>query len=267
MENIERGQINKSAAEIYEEFFLPALFQEWAKRVADAAQIEEGDSVLDVACGTGVLARAAFEKIGQNGSVTGVDINDGMLAVAESKNANIEWRKAPAEDLPFEDDSFEKVVSQFGLMFFEDRAKALTEMARVLKPEGILAVAVWNRLETSPGYAEMTELLRRLFGDKIASALEAPFVLGDKKILSKLFAEAGMETAEIKTETGTARFPSIESWIHTDIRGWTLADAIDDEMYRLLLFEAQKTLLPFADENGKVASDISAHIVTWRKTV
>ncbi len=265
MENTGRGQVNTSAAEIYEEFFLPALFQEWAERVADAAQIEAGDSVLDVACGTGVLARAAFEKIGENGSVTGVDINDGMLAVAKSKNSNIEWQKAPAENLPFEDNSFEKVVSQFGLMFFEDRAKALKEMTRVLKPEGVLAVAVWDCLETSPGYAEMTELLRRLFGDEIAAALEAPFVLGDKKILSKLFAEAGMENAEITTETGTARFPSIESWVHTDIRGWTLADAIDDEMYRLLLFEAQKTLLPFTGENGKVAFDAPAHIVVWQK--
>lgn len=265
MENTEKGQVNKSAAEIYEEFFLPALFQEWADSVADAAKIERNDSVLDVACGTGVLARAVREKIGKYGSVTGIDINDGMLAVAKSKNANIKWQNAAAENLPFEDESFEKVVSQFGLMFFEDRVKALKEMARVLKPEGVLAVAVWDSLETSSGYTQMTELLRRLFGDQIASSLEAPFVLGDKKILSELFVEAGMKTAKIITEIGTARFSSIESWVHTDIRGWTLADAIDDEMYRLLLFEANKTLLPFTDENGKVAFDAPAHIVTWRK--
>jgi ubiquinone/menaquinone biosynthesis C-methylase UbiE len=265
MENTEKGQITKNAAEIYEEFFIPALFQEWTERVSVAAQIETGDKVLDVACGTGVLARFVYEKVGESGSVVGVDINDGMLAVAESKNPNIEWRRSAAEKLPFEENTFEKVVSQFGLMFFEDRTEALREMARVLKPNGILAVAVWDSLETSPGYAEMTELLRRLFGEKIASALEAPFVLGDKKILSELFAEAGMENAEIKTMIGKARFPSIESWVHTDIKGWTLAEAIDDKMYQSLLDEAQNTLKKFTDDKGKVAFDAPAHIVTWRK--
>lgn len=266
MENSERGQITKSAAEVYEEFFLPALFQQWKERMTDAAQIQSGDQVLDVACGTGVLACAARAKVGESGVVVGVDINDGMLAVAERKAANIEWRKSSAEDLPFEDDSFEKVVSQFGLMFFEDRVKALEEMARVLKPNGILAVAVWDSLETSPGYAEMTELLRRLFGNQTAAALEAPFVLGDKKVLSKLFAEAGIKNTEITTEIGTARFSSIESWVQTDVKGWTLADAIDDEQYQFLLDEAQKILEPFADNKGKVAFNAPAHIVTWQKS-
>lgn len=266
MENAEKGQLNKSAAEVYEEFFIPALFQEWTQKMSDAAQIQTGENVLDVACGTGVLARFAQERVGEKGSVTGVDINDGMLAVAEKKAPNIEWRKASAENLPFEDNSFEKVVSQFGLMFFEDRIKALKEMRRVLKPDGILAVAVWDSLENSPGYAKMTEILKNLFGDQTAATLEAPFVLGDKNILSELFAEAGMEEAKIKTETGTARFPSIASWVHTDIKGWTLADSINDEQYQLLLDEAQKTLKPFSDDTGKVTFDAPAHIVVWRNT-
>ncbi len=265
MENTKKGQVNKSAAEVYEEFFLPALFQEWAQRTANAAQIQDGDNVLDVACGTGVLARFTKEKVGEKGLVTGVDINEGMLAVAERKSPNIEWRKASAENLPFEDNSFDKVVSQFGLMFFEDRIKALKEMRRVLKSGGTLAVAVWDSVETSPGYAEMTEILRRLFGDQTAAALEAPFVLGDKNILSELFAEAGMKDAQIKTEIGTARFPSIASWVHTDIKGWTLADSINDEQYQLLLDEAQKALKPFSDDTGKVTFDAPAHIVIWRK--
>ena len=105
-------------------------------------------------------------------------------------------------------------------------------MARVLKPEGTLAVAVWDSLEHTPGYAAMTELLRRLFGDEAAEGLTSPYSLGDKAGLLALFRDADMPDAEIKTQTGTARFASVEAWVHTDIKGWTLADMIDDEQYR-----------------------------------
>src|SRR5688500_16775452 len=134
MDRTDRGQVNSSAAEIYESFFVPALFQEWAGRVADTAHIQLGQRVLDVACGTGVLARAAADRAGAGGSVTGLDINEGMLAVAAQKAPHIDWRQGQAEALPFEDGTFDAVVSQFGLMFFDDRAAAIREMRRVLRP-------------------------------------------------------------------------------------------------------------------------------------
>jgi ubiquinone/menaquinone biosynthesis C-methylase UbiE len=266
MEDLERGQVISSAAEVYEEFFLPALFQEWTERVADAADIQPGDRVLDVACGTGVLASTVLERVGAAGSVVGVDINDGMLSVAKRKDPDIEWRQANAEKLPFDNNVFDAVVSQFGLMYFENKCTALREMARVLQLGGILSVAVWAALEDTPGYAAMTDLLRRLFGDKIAVALEAPFALGDKKVLSSLFAEAGMADAKITTEEGAARFPSIQAWVHTEIKGWTLADAIDDAQYQLLLDEAEQALKSFVNDAGNVSFRTSAHIVTWRKS-
>jgi ubiquinone/menaquinone biosynthesis C-methylase UbiE len=98
---------------------------------------------------------------------------------------------ASAEELPFEDDIFDAVVSQFGLMFFADRLAALKEMKRVLRPGGTLSMAVWGELGDSPGYAAMTELLRRLCGDQGAGALEAPFALGNRDALRRLFADAG----------------------------------------------------------------------------
>src|SRR5688572_33140365 len=77
MNNGERGQVSRSAAEVYEDLFVPALFEQWTGRVAEAARIERGENVLDVACGTGVLARAVAERVGAAGSVVGVDINEG----------------------------------------------------------------------------------------------------------------------------------------------------------------------------------------------
>ena len=257
-----KGQVTRSAAEIYEEFFVPALFQQWTPIVADAAGIKAGQRVLDVACGTGVLAREAARRVGGAGLVTGLDRNEGMLAMARRIAPAVEWKAGRAEQLPFADASFDAVVSQFGLMFFDDRAQALREMRRVLKPGGRLAVAVWDRLENSPGYAAMAGLLERLFGRRIASELHAPFALGDPEALRVLFAEAGLGKAKVATHAGTARFPSIEAWVRTDVKGWTLADLIDDDQYALLLREAAVALRRYAKVDGIVIFDAPALIVT-----
>src|SRR5262245_26271307 len=209
MNGTSQGQVTRSAADIYEEFFVPALFAEWAPRLADAAGLAAGDTVLDVACGTGVLAREAAQRVTSRGAVTGLDRNEGMLAVALREAPAIDWQVGRAEALPFADGAFTAVVSQFGLMFFEDRIAAIKEMWRVLRTGGRLAAAVWDSLERSPGYAAMTALLQRLFGDRIADELRAPFSLGQTVALRSLFAAAGIPV-EIRTLDGTARFPSLE---------------------------------------------------------
>jgi SAM-dependent methyltransferase len=259
------GQVIGSAAEVYEEFFIPALFGEWAPRVADAAMIAPGQRVLDVACGTGVLAREAAERVGTGGHVVGLDINAGMLEVARHKAPQVEWRQGPAEALPFDSESFDAVVSQFGLMFFRDRQAAIQEMVRVLRPGGRLVVAVWDALENTPGYAAVTELLLRLFDDEAADALRAPYVLGDARVLRSLFSGMGVRDLEIQTQQGTVRFPSIQSWVYTDVKGWTLADMISDAEFELLAEEAESALQPFVMAQGTVAFSAPAHIVTAAK--
>src|SRR5262245_30404570 len=118
-------QAQIDAARAYEALFVPALFGQWAPKLADAAQIQPGQRVLDVACGTGIVAREVSARIGSGGRVVGVDPSPGMLAVARQLAPNIEWREGVAESLPFPDQSFDTVVSQFGLMFFTDRPRSL----------------------------------------------------------------------------------------------------------------------------------------------
>lgn len=213
MSEHERGQVAASAAEIYEQFFVPALFIDWPSHVLAAAEVRAGHRVLDVACGTGILARAAERVVGGSGAVVGVDINGGMLAVARSKSATIAWKNGAAESLPFDAASFDRVVSQFGLMFFQDRAKAVSEMLRVVCPGGRVGGAVWASLDATPGYATGAEVLRDLFGSEVAKSIEAPYCLGDTHALKALFAEAGVEEVSVRTVTGKARFSSVESWI------------------------------------------------------
>ncbi|MGI9591128.1 MAG: methyltransferase domain-containing protein [Myxococcota bacterium] len=259
------GQVTSSAAEVYDEFFLPALFAAWPPHVVAAAQIRPGMRVVDVACGTGVLTIQAAEAASPGGVAVGVDLNPGMLAVARRKAPELDWREAPAEALPLDSDDFDAALSQFGLMFFQDRSAAIREMWRILRPGGHLAIAVWDSLENTPGYSAITRLLARLFGDEIAELLRAPYALGDTSRLAHLLGEAGVEKPHVSRVAGEARFPSIRSWMHSDVRGWTLADKLDDRQFELLVTEAEQELQGFVSGDGSVRFDHPALIATARK--
>ena len=257
---IDRGQVSTSAAEVYAAQFVPALFEEWVSPVADATGIRAEDVVLDVACGTGVLTREVARRTG--GTVVGLDVNAGMLQVGRSRAPEIVWREASAENIPFPDHHFDAVVSQFGLMFFADRVAALREMNRVLQPDGRMAVAVWDTLENCTGYLHFSKLLERLFGTKVAQSLHAPFNLGDTMLLHDLYTQAGMLDVEIETRGGFGRFSSVKEWVTVEIKGWVLAETLDDDAFANLLNEAETSLSAFVQPDGTVAFPMSAHIVT-----
>ena len=245
------GQIVASAAEVYETFFVPALFAQWGDQTLDLAGVGPGQDVLDIGCGTGVLARAAARRLAGRGSCIGLDLNPGMLDVARRSPEPITWQEGRAESLPYGDDTFDRVLSQFALMFFQDRAVALAEMSRVVRPTGAIAVSTWASIDESPGYDAMVALVERLFGRAPADALLAPFAIGTAARLSDLLNDAFDEVSVTRAD-GRARFPSIEAWVHTDIRGWTLAEMIDDQQYAELLGAARQELAPFTDQTGRV---------------
>ncbi len=256
------------AANAYEALFVPALFGQWARKVADAAEIQPDQRLLDVACGTGVLAREITSRMGSSGRVAGIDASSGMVAVAKRLAPAVEWREGVAEALPFADRSFDTVVSQFGLMFFTDRRQALREMLRVLVPGGRLVVAVWDSLENSPAYALEVALLEKSAGRRAADALRAPFALGDRTELATLFSEAGVTSAEITTHQGTARFPSIRTMVEADLRGWLpmMGVMLTEDHIGRILQEAEHALGSYAAADGRVTFQLSAHLVTAKKS-
>ena len=259
-------QAARSPAEVYDEQFVPALFHQWGPVLCDAAHVGSGQCVLDVACGTGASTLAAAERVAPGGAVIGLDASPEMLAVARRKTADIEWRDGRAESLPFTAERFDAVISQFGLMFFDDRAAALREMWRVLRPGGHLAVAVCDALDRSPGYAALATLLQRLFGEPVADAFRAPFVLGDAATLRALCEDAGIAGATVARREGTVRFGSIDALVSTERACvWTLGGLLDDAQFERLLAAAQRELLPFTEAGGTVAFTMPALLVTASK--
>lgn len=256
------------AARAYEALFVPALFGQWAPKIADAAKLQPDHKVLDVACGTGILARGIHARMGPTGSVVGLDPSPGMLVVAKEIAPAISWRQGMAESIPFPDQSFDAVVSQFGLMFFADRDTALREMLRVLTLEGRLVVAVWDALASMPAYAAEVALLERLAGSRAADALRAPFVLGDREHLSAMFRGAGAASTTVTTDAGTARFPSIRVMVEADLRGWlpVMGVILAEDQIGRILHEAERALAEYVGPDGTVSFGVRAHLAAATKS-
>ncbi|HVM35520.1 MAG TPA: methyltransferase domain-containing protein [Actinomycetota bacterium] len=263
--SVETFQISVDAAEGYEAKFVPALFGEWAPHLVEAAGVTPGRSVLDVACGTGVVARTAADRTAGDGRVVGLDINEGMLSVAQRLRPDIEWQHGDAGELPFPHESFDVVLCQAALMFFPDRAGALREMARVVVPTGTVAVQVWAGLKSQLAYGPFIEAAARHAGPDAIDLLSSYWVLGDLELVDALFDAAGLEVTATRTRTGTARFDSVDDLVRTEVESTPLIDRIDDDVYDAILEDSRAALEAFITADGSVAMPIEGHLITARK--
>lgn len=266
MNNLSVQQL-ESTVSWYQELLVPALFESWTDQVLIEARLNATDRLLDVACGTGVLARAAADQLGAEGYVEGLDMNPGMLEVAKKLNPHIEWHRGVAEDLPWEDHSFDVVVSQFGLMFFEDCQIALREMFRVLKPQGRLVVTVFDSLDHIPGYERITKVFSAVAGEEVAEALRFPFSFGDTDELKSLCSKSEITSAKIKTYKDEAHFSDVRAMVLADVNGWfplagiTLNEKQIDEVVN----RAEIGLKKFIAPDRSVTFPMSAHFIVATK--
>ena len=264
-DSVETFQLSVEAAEVYESQFVPALFAEWAPHLVEAGGVAPGQAVLDVACGTGVVARTAADRMGGRGRVVGLDLNEGMLTVAGRLRPDIEWRQGDAADLPFEPGSFDVVLCQSAMMFFPDRAGSLREMARVATPGGTVAVQVWDQLEAQEGYGAMYGAFARHLGPEAGQLESSYWALGDLDLVGSLFEAADLELTTTLTRVGTVRFPSASAAVATEIEATPLAHRIDQDTYRRMLEAGAEALRPFVVAGGRVELPIKGHIVTATK--
>jgi ubiquinone/menaquinone biosynthesis C-methylase UbiE len=253
-------RLDDAAAEYFEAHFVPAIFSAWAPILVDAGGVAPGQRVLDVACGTGIVARVAADRLAGMGKVAGLDLNPSMIKVARRLQPDVDWFEGDATDMPVPDESFDVVLCQAGLMFFPDPAAALREMRRVLRSGGKLAVQVWGKSE---GYELTAELLEETSGMEIAAIFRAPFSMAPPFPLLELLAKAGFDSPQSETYEKPARFPSVDDFLRTEIDGWVLKGRVDVDV---LIPEARGRLEPYVDINGAVAIPMAGHVVTcWKR--
>jgi len=223
-----------TAPESYEKFFVPAIGGPLAHDLIAEAALRFGERVLDVACGTGVVARLAAERVGATGSVAALDLNAAMLDVARKVSApaapSIRWYESPAESMPLPDGAFDVVLCQLGLQFIEDKAAALREMHRVVAKGGRVLVSV-------PTPTEFFGVLDEAFARRIPGAAEfvrAVFSLNDPAELEQLFRRAGFRDVAIRRYTKTLRLPSARDFLWQYVQCTPLAAQLADADHALL---------------------------------
>ena len=260
-------QVSLAIAETYEAKLVPAVFGEWAPHLCDVAGVAPGQSVLDVACGTGIVARTAAERVVPGGRVVGVDLNEAMLAVARRLRPDLEWRHGDAAALPFADAAFDVVVCQAAMMFFPEAERALREMGRVVRERGTIALQVWGTLESSPGYARFAEVIARHAGADAVTLFDSYWRLGDLHELLALCESSGLRVTSTRARLGSVRFASIDEFVRTEAEATPLLERIDDDTYRRIREDAGEALRAFLTASGDVAVPIAGHLLTARPVI
>lgn len=254
----EGWQIEGDGAEAYERY-LAAAFSPWASRLADLAEIRDGDRVLDAACGTGIAARHAARRTGRSGRVVGLDVNEDMLRVARAAAAGvtpaIEWRCGNVTGLPFADGEFDVALCELALQFFSDPVAALAEIRRVLTPEGRIAASVCRPIRYAPTYAAFAGVLDHHAGGGAGAIMRSPFAPWDVSHFRGLFTSAGFTRVRVLIEVVSLRYPSCEEFVRREASSSPLAAAVGSlppDARDALIREVKETVSDHLDDDGVV---------------
>ena len=226
----EHWQLDGSAPQLYQRYLVPAITSHWADDLVRRGLPLPGETVLDLACGTGAVTRVTADRM-EHGRVVGLDLNAGMLGVARSmpsRGAAIEWVEGSALDLPFQNEIFDLVLCQLGLQFFPNRTRALCEMRRVLSRSGRVALSVYSPIEHTPGAHAFVLALDRVLGPNTSSIKRAEHSFQDADELRALLADAGFGKIDVQTVTKRITFPSVLDYVRFQLIATPMAALLKD---------------------------------------
>jgi ubiquinone/menaquinone biosynthesis C-methylase UbiE len=253
-----------SFPEMYERCLVQPLFRPWAELIVKRMELTVNDRLLDIACGTGIVARLARQRTGPESYVVGVDINPRMLAVARALEPGVNWREGNAAALPVSaGEQFDVVVCHQGLQFFADQPGAVSEMRRVMAPAGRLAIATWRPLEEVPLLGEFHQVAERHLGPIV----DRRHALGNAKELERMLVDAGLHDVKVEILSRAVRFSDAASFVRmnaTALVGMsTVAAELDEakraEVTAAIASDSSTVLLPFMDGQD-LAFEISANL-------
>jgi ubiquinone/menaquinone biosynthesis C-methylase UbiE len=260
MVDFKQWQIGDGAAEIYDRIAARYVLGPWAPGLVEAAGVKGGEKILDLACGTGLVTRTAAAKLGPGGHITGLDLNAGMLRVAAAADnpgaGAIDWVEGSALEMALPDGVFDLVLCQQGLQFFPDKAKALAETHRVLRPGGRALFSVWAA--AGPYNDAVAAALTACVDTATAGRYLVTRDVPDADTLNALFAGAGFGKIEVERIEMAIRIPDVRSFAVPHLLGTPVAPAVS-----ALGADGQATLAemiadnvaPYADGDDVVVPD------------
>jgi ubiquinone/menaquinone biosynthesis C-methylase UbiE len=275
MADHEHWQLDGSAPELYQRYLVPAITTKWAEDLVRRAQPRVGETVLDIACGTGVVARLAGKRVAQ-GQVIGLDLNEAMLVVARtlpSEGATIDWVEGSALDLPFPTGKFDLVLCQLGLQFFPDQGRALREMRRVLSPAGRVALSVYSPLVRTPGANAFVLALDRVLGSTASKIKRGEHSFNAPDELKSLLVDASFAEVEVQTVVQKIAFPSVLDYVRFQLLATPMAALLSDRAeadcqaaIKTVALETANFSDPTMIEGGAFSFEQEAYVGTARTT-
>lgn len=254
-----------SGPELYQSFLVPGMFTPFAERLLDEVGVAAGARVLDVACGTGVVARAAARRAGPGGSVTGVDMGPPMLAIARAQAvdegaAPITYVEGDAGSLPVDGGAFDVATCHHGLQFFPDRPAAVAEMKRALASGGHVGIGCWTDFENTVHFAALVSVLTKHLGAEVAEAMRSPFAVGADE-LGGLLRDAGFSDVRVDAVRLPVSFPSHSAFARNALGAGPLAPAFNGapaEVQAAIVEEVTAGLAPVATPQDTISSEMTS---------
>jgi SAM-dependent methyltransferase len=260
-----------SVPKIYETYLVPLIFEPYAADLVNRLASRPLTRVLEIAAGTGVVTRAMSSALPEGVSIVATDLNQPMIdeASAHGTKRPVEWRQADAMQLPFQDETFDAVVCQFGVMFFPEKSKAFAEARRVLKSGGVLIFSTWDRIDENEFADAVSTALESVFPkDPPRFLARTPYAYFDPQIIERDLVAGGLigslevTTVAARSRAASSRVPAIGYCMGTPLRNEI--EARDAS----LLGEATDTAaeaIALRFGRGIVDAKIQAHIITIEK--
>ncbi len=249
-------------ADMFENILVPSIFRPWGSDMLDRVPISARDRVLDVGCGTGILARLVRERAGSHTHVEGVDLSALMIAKARSLAPDMTWQEAGAVKMPRPDGSVEVVLCQQAYQFFPDREAASREMHRVLAEGGRVAISTWRPIEECELFHGLDQAATKLFGPRP----DRRHSFGDGAAIAHILSGAGFKQANAQVTTRDERFPDARAFVRLNL-GATyppineMSESEQASAIDAMMREAKDTLVRFADGPG-LKHPMKANLVT-----
>ncbi|MEO7724812.1 MAG: class I SAM-dependent methyltransferase [Chthoniobacterales bacterium] len=255
---------------LYERYLVPLIFQPYAADLVGRLPAGALSRLLEIAAGTGVVTRELARTLPESVEIVATDLNEGMLdhAIELGTARPVEWRQADASALPFPDESFDAVVCQFGVMFFDDKAKAFAEARRVLRPGGVFLFNTWDRIEENEFVDTVTKSLESLFPeDPPRFHARVPHGYAERATIERDVLAGGFGTPEIMTVAKESRGRSAREVGIAYCQGTPLRTEIEERDATLLGDATVIAVKALTERFGKdkPIGKIQAHIVTATK--